>query len=98
MDIKLQHSGIVQKLVIKKDSVNNQPNTIMYFIYLTIIVLVVMLTPQSYIFAKKEPRVTPELLPAEMSPFNQYLPDCKSDYPRLTKKTNAKALLCPMIK
>ena len=33
-----------------------------------------------------------------MSPFNQYLPNCNEDFTRIRKKTEAKALLCPMIR
>jgi hypothetical protein len=34
----------------------------------------------------------------KLSPFNQYLPNCNEGFARITKKTQAKALLCPMIK
>lgn len=37
----------------------------------------------------------------EKSPFNQHLPDCTAEnkeYPYISKKTNAKAILCPMFK
>jgi hypothetical protein len=37
-------------------------------------------------------------LPSEISPFNQHLPDCTKPFDRLQKKTNAKIMLCPMIK
>jgi hypothetical protein len=44
--------------------------------------------------------ITPsqQLRDEEMSPFNQFLPNCSEDYPKIEKKTTAKAVLCPMIK
>lgn len=34
----------------------------------------------------------------DYGPYNQHLPDCSASTKRLKKKTNAKALLCPMIR
>jgi hypothetical protein len=34
----------------------------------------------------------------DSSPYNQNLPDCSQPYQQITKKTNAKAILCPMIR
>lgn len=34
----------------------------------------------------------------DISPFNQHLPDCTQPYNKVEVKTNAKIMLCPMIK
>ncbi|KAJ1436486.1 hypothetical protein B484DRAFT_428599 [Ochromonadaceae sp. CCMP2298] len=34
----------------------------------------------------------------DVSPYLQNLPDCSQPFPRIAKKTNARALLCPMIR
>ena len=32
------------------------------------------------------------------NPFDQGLPNCKLEFQRISKKTNAKAMLCPMFR
>ena len=34
----------------------------------------------------------------DTSPYNQGLPNCGEPFKRIEKKTNAKAILCPMIR
>jgi hypothetical protein len=36
--------------------------------------------------------------PKDSSPYIQNLPDCSQPYQQISKKTNAKAILCPMIR
>ena len=36
--------------------------------------------------------------PPPKNAFDQHLPDCKKGFPRLEKKTKAKAIVCPMFR
>jgi hypothetical protein len=45
----------------------------------------------SALYAEKEP-------PRDYSPYNQNLPDCSKPFQRISKKSTAKAILCPMIR
>ena len=57
------------------------------FLYIISYLLINILYDIHYIYAN-----------TELSPYYQHLPNCDLKYNNITKKTKAKAILCPMIK